>query len=223
MFMTKNKPLLSGNHQIVGPHMNQNRHKTMPLPRKCLHLEHQESGSIMVNQTFDKAFPLSEEKSPVQCSSDYLQAFLNFACFFFDSWFCSNILCTLHLLPCSALAWQICFFSFLSKAKLFVWRNHSVAYTPTDACLLCSKVDLMEEVHSLLALVPMQNLVRGAEFLTPCKFRKWHISSWGSQFQYVSVLVVLTFLEYIGPGWFGPCLKHLLGSCQTYILLFRME
>jgi len=44
--------------------------------------EHQESGSIMVNQTFYKAFPLSEEKMPVQCSSDYLQAFLNFACFF---------------------------------------------------------------------------------------------------------------------------------------------
>jgi len=109
MFMTKNKPLLSGNHQIVGPHMNQNRHKTMPLPRKCLHLEHQESGSIMVNQTFDKAFPLSEEKSPVQCSSDYLQAFLNFAWFFFffDSGFCSNIFCTLDLLPCSALTWQI--------------------------------------------------------------------------------------------------------------------
>jgi len=146
-----------------------------------------------------------------------------FCLLFFDSWFCSNILCTLHLLPCSALAWQICFFSFLSKAKLFVWRNHSVAYTPTDACLLCSKVDLMEEDHILLALVPMQNPVREAEFLWPCKFPKWHISSWGSQFQYVSVLVVLTFLEHTGPGWFGPCLKHLLGSCQTYILLFRME
>lgn len=115
------------------------------------------------------------------------------------------------------------FFSPLSKAELSIWRNHSVAYTPTDVCLLCSKVDLMEEDHILLALVPMQNPVREAEFLWPCKFPKWHISSWGSQFQYVSVLVVLTFLEHTGPGWFGPCLKHLLGSCQTYILLFRME
>ena len=225
MFMTKNKPLLSGNHQIVGPHMNQNRHKTMPLPRKCLHLEHQESGSIMVNQTFYKAFPLSEEKMPVQCSSDYLQAFLNFAWFFF--FLTQDFVQTyfVHLICYHVQLWhgRSWFFSPLSKAELSIWRNHSVAYTPTDVCLLCSKVDLMEEDHSLLALVPMQNLVRGAEFLSPCKFRKWHISSWGSQFQYVSVLVVLTFLEYIGPGWFGPCLKHLLGSCQTYILLFRME
>jgi hypothetical protein len=40
----------------------------------------------------------------------------------------------------------------------------SEAYTPTDVYLLCSKVDLMEEDHSHLALVPMQNPVREAEF-----------------------------------------------------------
>jgi hypothetical protein len=33
-------------------------------------------------------------------------------------------------------------------------------------------VDLMEEDHSHLALVPMQNPVREAEFQWPCKFPK---------------------------------------------------
>jgi len=46
-----------------------------PLLTKC---KHQESGSTMMNEPFDMAFPLSEEESPVQSSSDYLQALLNF-------------------------------------------------------------------------------------------------------------------------------------------------
>jgi hypothetical protein len=51
--------------------------------------------------------------------------------------------------------------SFLSRANIFARSNHSAAYTLNGLCLLCSKVDLVEEDHILQVLAPMQNLVMG--------------------------------------------------------------
>lgn len=68
----------------------------------------QASRCTMIKEPFDIAFPLSEEESPVQSSSDCLQALRKFV----NMYFCLKILCTLHSLHISS--WHGRSWSFLS-------------------------------------------------------------------------------------------------------------
>lgn len=135
-----------------------------PLLAKC---KHHESGSTMINEPIDIAFLLSEEESPVQSSSDYLQALLILlTCNFVWQYF-------VHFIGYHVRLWHGTSWYFLSlQSHFFARSNHSGAYTLNGLCHLCSKVDLMEEDHNLQVLAPMQNLVTGVVLQWPCKYPK---------------------------------------------------